>query len=43
MSGIQPHFGPDDPGAVTGGLAGVIRIAAPQTANLTMMRKVVMW
>ena len=29
MLGIQPHFGPDDPGAITGGLAGVIRTAAP--------------
>ena len=29
MLGIQPHFGPDDPGAITGGLAGVVRTAAP--------------
>jgi SAM-dependent methyltransferase len=29
MLGIQPHFGPGDPGASTGGLAGVIRTAAP--------------
>jgi SAM-dependent methyltransferase len=29
MLGIQPHFGPDDPGALIGGLAGVIRTAAP--------------
>jgi SAM-dependent methyltransferase len=29
MLGIQPHFGPGDPGAITGGLAGVIRTAAP--------------
>jgi SAM-dependent methyltransferase len=29
MLGIQPHFGPDDPGAIEGGLAGVIRTAAP--------------
>ena len=29
MLGIQPHFGPDDPGAITGGLAGMIRTAAP--------------
>jgi SAM-dependent methyltransferase len=29
MLGIQPHFGPDDPGAIAGGLAGVIRTAAP--------------
>ena len=29
MLGIQPHFGPDDPGAITGGLAGIIRTAAP--------------
>jgi hypothetical protein len=29
MLGIQPHFGPDDPGAITGTLAGIIRTAAP--------------
>ena len=29
MLGVQPHFGPSDPGAITGGLAGVIRTAAP--------------
>lgn len=29
MLGIQPYFGPDDPGAITGGLAGIIRTAAP--------------
>jgi cyclopropane fatty-acyl-phospholipid synthase-like methyltransferase len=28
MIGVQPHFGPDDPGAI-GTLAGVIRTAAP--------------
>lgn len=29
MLGIQPHFGSDDPGAIEGGLPGVIRTAAP--------------
>jgi hypothetical protein len=29
MLGVQPHLGPGDPGAITGGLAGVIRAAAP--------------
>ena len=28
MIGVQPHFGPDDPGAI-GTLAGIIRTAAP--------------
>jgi hypothetical protein len=28
MIGVQPHFGPDDPGAI-GTLAGVLRTAAP--------------
>ena len=43
MLGIQSHFGPDDPGTIEGGLAGVIRTAAPliertgagKDANLT--------